>query len=81
MRHAESPERRTTGVGAHQHALRKATSSTKWRRSREALTARVLPDGHPVRGCEAQTLRRQNRVSPRSSEAGRTAAKLAEGGA
>lgn len=47
-----------TARGTPEIARGKAPSSTKSRREREALTARVLPDGAPVtvRGREAQTL-------------------------
>ena len=55
----EGPGAGGAARGAGVVALGQATPSSKCRRTREALTARVLPDGHPVTvsGREAQTLR------------------------
>jgi hypothetical protein len=65
------PQEKGSGAGEMAHgapeiARDKASPSTKSRRHREALTARVLPDGRPVtvKGREAQTLRLLIRKGP-----------------
>lgn len=62
----ESPAAGAAACGARGVALGQANLSSKRFGAREALTARVLPDGHPVtvKGREAQSLRLLIRVGP-----------------
>lgn len=62
----EDPGAGGAARGARADALGQATSSSKSRAAREALTARVLPDGTAVTvtGREAQTLRLLMAVGP-----------------
>lgn len=73
MKHlGEDPGAGGAARGAHQDAIGKAHRSIKPRRSSEAVTARVLPDGEAVTVCgrEAQTLRLLIRVGDRGFTAG-----------